>query len=123
MTVEINSLVLAYLGDSIYENYVRSHLINKGISTVKQLQEEAISYVSAKAQAKFLLLLLDENFFMQEELDVIKRARNAKGHAHPKGCDIITYKMATAMEALIGYLKLENQEDRIKQIMERIWEM
>lgn len=123
MIVEINSLVLAYLGDSIYENYVRSYLIQQGICTVKQLQEAAVSYVSATAQAKFLKLLIESGFFTEEELAVIKRARNTKGHAHPKGCDMITYKMATALEALIGYLKLEHQDERINMIMEKIWEM
>ncbi len=122
-TVEINSLVLAYLGDSVYEIYVRDYLIRQGIPTVKKLQEEAVSYVSAKAQASFLNRLLEQNFFTEEELIVIKRARNTKGHVHPKGCDMITYKMATALEALIGYLKIEGQDDRIVKIMEKIWEL
>ncbi len=65
-------------------------------------------------------MLLDENFFNEEELSIIKRARNHKGVGHPKNCDIVTYKHATALEALIGYLKLENKEDRIKEIMQKI---
>ena len=121
-TIEINSLVLAYLGDSIYENYIRRYLIEQNIATVKQLQQAAIKYVSAIAQARFLQQLLVTDFFTEEELTVLKRARNTKGHAHPKGCDMITYKRATALEALIGYLALENRHDRIKQVMERICE-
>ena len=79
-----------------------------------------MNYVSAKNQARFLEELMNDNFFTEEEIDIIKRARNHKGVSHPKNCDIVTYKHATALEALIGYLKLENKEDRIDMIMERI---
>ena len=65
-TIEINSLVLAYLGDSIYENYIRRHLIEQNIATVKQLQQVAIKYVSAIAQARFLQQLLVTDFFTEE---------------------------------------------------------
>lgn len=120
MTKEINSLVLAYLGDTIYEDYIREYLINKGIRNVNALQQEAISFVSAKAQASYLQELLNKDFFNDIELEIIKRARNHKTNSHPKNCDIITYKYATALEALIGYLKLEKKDDRIKQIMKEI---
>ena len=118
--VEINSLVLAYLGDAIYEEYVRKYLINKGIANVDNLQKEAVKYVSAKAQAKFLTNLVDKKFFTEKELNVIKRARNHKGNSHPKNCDIITYKYATGLEALIGYLELSNKVGRINEIMKEI---
>lgn len=122
-TKEINSLVLAYLGDSIYENYIRKKLIAQKIATVKQLQSLATHYVSATAQAAFLKILVQENYFSDPELEVLKRARNTKGHAHPKGCDMITYKQATALEALLGYLTLENETTRCEQIMDKIWEV
>ena len=86
---EINVLVLAYLGDSIYENYVRKYLIDKGFSNVNDLQTESIKYVSAVSQAKYLQSMLDEDFLTQEEIDVFKRARNYKTTSHPKSCDII----------------------------------
>lgn len=82
--IEINVLVLAYLGDAIYENYVRKYLINKGISNVNDLQTESIKYVSAKSQAKYLKVLMDNNFFMDDEISIIKRARNYKTTSHPK---------------------------------------
>ena len=63
---------------------------------------------------------MNEKFFSDEEISIIKRARNHKGVSHPKNCDIVTYKHATALEALIGYLKLENQDDRIDEIMNKI---
>ncbi len=121
MTVlEINVLVLAYLGDTIYENYVRRFLINKNIANVNDLQKESVKYVSAVNQAKFIKELIDEDFFTAEELNVIKRARNYKNNYHPKNCDIVTYKYATALEALIGYLDLSKNNKRIDEIMEKI---
>ena len=121
-TREINVLVLAYLGDTIYENYVRKYLINKGISNVNDLQKEAINYVSAKSQAGFLSKMLDEKFLTEEEFVIIKRARNYKTTSHPKNCDIVTYKYATGLESLIGYLELENRRERIDEIMNFILE-
>ena len=79
-----------------------------------------MNFVSAKNQARFLEELMNENYFDEEEISIIKRARNHKGVSHPKNCDIVTYKHATTLEALIGYLKLENKEERIKSIMEKI---
>ena len=120
--LEINVLVLAYLGDTIYENYVRRHLVNSGIGNVNDLQKNATNYVSAVNQAKFLTEMMDSDFLIEEELDVVKRARNYKTTSHPKSCDIITYKYATGLEALIGYLDLKNNKERIDEIMEFILE-
>lgn len=117
---EINVLVLAYLGDTVYENYVRKYLINLGIANVNDLQKKAINYVSASNQAKFITQLLDNNFLTDEELDVFRRARNYKTTSHPKSCDIITYKYATGLEAIIGYLELMKNTERINEIMEFI---
>lgn len=118
--LEVNVLVLAYLGDTIYENYVRRYLIDKKIANVNDLQKESINYVSAINQAKYLQMFLDEEFFTDEEISVIKRARNYKSNSHPKNCDIVTYKHATALEALIGYLDLIGKKDRIDLIMNKI---
>lgn len=118
--LEINVLVLAYLGDTIYEDYVRKYLINQGISNVNDLQTASVNYVSARAQASFLMNLMNKDFFTEEETSVIKRARNYKSNSHPKNCDIVTYKHATGLEALIGYLELLNRRDRIDEIMNSI---
>ena len=114
---EINVLVLAYLGDAVYEVYVRRYLINKKIANVNDLQKEAINFVSANAQAKYLTEMIDRNFLSEEEIDIVKRARNYKSSSHPKNCDIITYKHATGLEALIGYLDLKEDRERIDEIM------
>lgn len=116
-TREINVLVLAYLGDGIYENYIRRYLIEKGIANVNDLQKESINYVSAKGQAAFLNKMFDEGFLSEEEITIVKRARNYKTTSHPKNCDIVTYKYATGLESLIGYLELENNKERIDEIM------
>ena len=117
---EINVLVLAYLGDSIYENYIRKYLISRGISNVNDLQKESIKYVSANGQAKYITEMIDNDFLTEDELDVFKRARNYKTTSHPKSCDIITYKYATGLEAVIGYLELYNNRERIDKIMDFI---
>ena len=119
-TKEINILVLAYLGDTVYENYIRRFLINKNIGNVDTMQKEAIKYVSAKSQAMYLTKMMEEKFLKEEELTIVKRARNYKTKSHPKNCDIITYKYATGLEALIGYLTLEKKENRVNEIMDYI---
>ena len=115
--LEVNVLVLAYMGDTIYEDYIRKYLINKGIGNVNDLQTEALKYVSAINQAKFLTGMIDNNYLSEEELDIVKRARNYKTTSHPKSCDIITYKYATGLEALIGYLYLDGNIERVNEIM------
>ena len=115
--LEVNVLVLAYMGDTVYEDYIRKYLINKGIGNVNDLQTEALKYVSAINQAKFLTEMIDNNYLTEKELDIVKRARNYKTTSHPKSCDIITYKYATGLEALIGYLYLDNDIERVNEIM------
>ena len=116
-TKEINVLVLAYLGDAIYEEYIRKYLINKGIGHVNDLQKEAVKYVSANGQASYLNKMIDDGFLTDDEITIVKRARNYKTTSHPKSCDIVTYKYATGLESLIGYLDMENQKSRIDEIM------
>ena len=115
--LEVNVLVLAYMGDTVYEDYIRKYLINKGIGNVNDLQTESLKYVSAVSQAKFLQEMIDSNFLSESELDIVKRARNYKTTSHPKSCDIITYKYATGLEALIGYLYLDGNIERVNEIM------
>ena len=118
--MEYNSLVLAYIGDAIYEVLVRKYLIDKNFVKVNDLQKHALNYVSAKNQALFLKELLDNNFFTSDEIEIIKRARNTKTHSKPKNCDILTYKHATALESIFGYLYMNNKFDRIKEIFDYI---
>lgn len=116
----LNVLVLAYLGDTIYENYVRRYLINLGVANVNDLQKRAISFVSAKNQAKFVTKMIDEDFLADDEIAIFRRARNYRSSSHPKNCDIITYKYATGLEAIIGYLDLKNKKERVAEVMQFI---
>ena len=119
---EVNVLVLAYLGDSVYEVYVRKHLINNKISNVNDLQKESLNYVSAKSQASILNELIANNILNDEELEIVKRGRNCKTSRHPKNCDVLTYKHATAFETLIGYLYFDGKKERLEEIIRYIFE-
>ena len=114
----ISPLVLAYLGDTVYESYVREYLIKKNINKkVNDLHKSAIKYVNAKAQATVIHAIEDE--LTEEEERIYKRARNQKSHTSPKNADIIDYKHATGFEALIGYLHLNNESDRLNYIISK----
>ena len=118
-TKEINIISLAYLGDAVYELYIREYLLKKGIAKVEKLMQESIKYVSAKNQCNILNRLISNNILTESDKDVVNRGRNYKRNSHPKNTDIITYKMSTGFEALIGYLYLENL-NRLNEIIEII---
>ena len=114
----ISPLVLAYLGDTVYESYVREYLIKKNINKkVNDLHKSAIKYVNAKAQATVIHEIEDE--LTEDEERIYKRGRNQKSHTSPKNADIIDYKHATGFEALIGYLHLNNESDRLNYIISK----
>ena len=119
-TDTINSLVLAYLGDSVYELLIREHFIKTGINKVNNLQQKVTKYVSAKAQSKYINYLIDNKYLSENEIEVIKRGRNAKVFSHPKNTDILTYKWATALECLFGYLYINEDKKRINEIIDII---
>ncbi|GAB6172303.1 Mini-ribonuclease 3 [Paradesulfitobacterium aromaticivorans] len=108
---ELNSLSLAYLGDAVYELWVRSHLLDQGHEKVRELHKATVAYVRAGTQAKVLHSLwpdLDE-----VEQQVVLRGRNTKG-SHPKNVDVVTYRHATAFEALVGYWQLTERFERME---------
>ncbi|GLY12805.1 Mini-ribonuclease 3 [Pseudobacillus badius] len=115
---QMNSLALAYMGDAIYEVYVRRHLLELGKVKPNQLHREATRYVSAKAQASFLYRMIESGFLSEAELAVVKRGRNAKSGTVPKNTDIQTYRHSTAFEALIGLLFLTGEEQRLTEIID-----
>ncbi len=121
--IELPVLATAYLGDAVYELYVRGYLLKKGYRKVRRLHEQATSMVCASRQAEFLRKIEDR--LTAEEKEIAKRGRNAKsGHA-PKNIDIREYRMSTGFETLLGYLFLREQEDRIEELMGyviEIWE-
>jgi ribonuclease-3 family protein len=101
---------LAYLGDAVYELWVRTHLLELGYEKVKDLHHVATDYVRASTQAQLLQGLMSE--LTETENQVVMRGRNAKG-GHPKSTDVITYRHATAFEALVGYWQMTDQEERM----------
>lgn len=115
-----NVLTLAYIGDAFYELVIRNYFIQKGFEKVGNLQNQVTLYVSAKGQASFLIRMLEENFLTEKEIELVKRARNHKSHKSPKNTDVVTYKMATGLEALIGYCYLNNQKERLNEMIEFI---
>ena len=119
---ELNSLALAYLGDSIYEVYVRTHLLHNGNVRPNQLHKEATFYVSAKSQSAIIHHFLEMDLLSEEELAVVRRGRNAKSGSVPKNTDVQTYRYSTAFEALIGYLHLSNQTERMESLIWKAFE-
>ena len=111
----MNVLVLAYIGDSIYELKIRNHFIN--LNNVNELQKIVTKYVSAKGQARFSSYLIENNILTDEEISVFKRAKNHKSNHKPKNTDIITYKIATGLETVFGYLYLNNDFKRIDYLI------
>ena len=115
----INVQVLALLGDAVLSLYIREELLKRGINNANKLQDMSIKYVSAKGEVTILNKLIEDNLLTEEELDIIKRGRNNKKENHPKNTDIITYKLSTGFEALLGDLYLNNKE-RLKEILNAI---
>jgi ribonuclease-3 family protein len=114
---QLNGLALAYIGDAVYEVYVRHHLLANGSVKPHQLHRQAIQYVSAKAQAKVLLALLEKELLTEEERAIVRRGRNAKSGTIPKNTDVQTYRYSTAFEALIGYHFLGKNEKRVEELI------
>ena len=114
---QMNGIALAYMGDAIYEIFVREYLINKGIVKPTHLHHTATRYVSAKAHAALYRLMQQEDILTEEEQKYFLRGRNAKSHTGAKNTDIVTYRISTGIEALFGYLYLSKQEKRIEELM------
>ena len=118
--MEKNIIVYAYLGDAVYELYIRNKQVEKSYEKVDILQKNKLKYVTAKAQADILERLMNDNKLNENEIEIIKRARNYKRSNHPKNTDIMTYKLATGFEALLGYLYFHKKYDRLNKILESI---
>ncbi|RSK25527.1 ribonuclease III [Bacillus sp. HMF5848] len=116
-TKMLNALALAYMGDAVYEVFIRHHLLETGAVKPQQLHQKAKQYVSAKAQAFIIREMLEQTILSDEEEAVVRRGRNAKSHTTPKNTDVVTYKVATGFESLIGYLYLIKQTDRLEELM------
>ena len=111
----LSPLTWAYIGDCVYELYIRTKLVNETKMKPHQLHIEAIKYVKAKSQAE-LLQRIEDNL-TETEKDIVRRTRNTQNHHLPKNSNVQEYMYATAFEGLIGYLYLTKQNERIKYLL------
>ena len=114
----MSPLIWAYIGDCVYELYVRQELINKTNLKPHKLHIEAIKYVKASKQAEILQKIFDK--LTDEEKDIVRRGRNTENHHLPKNASVQEYMYSTAFEALIGYLYLTKKDKRLKEILSYI---
>jgi ribonuclease-3 family protein len=119
---DINTTALAYIGDAVYELQIRKKLVDTGKPNVDVLHKEAIKYVSANAQAKAVKVML-KDFLTDNEIRLVKRARNQKITSKPRNAEIINYKLATGFEALIGNLYMENNLKRLDDCIDKAIEI
>jgi len=118
---QLPALTLAYIGDVVYELYVRQHCLDQGLCKVQDLHRAVVRLVQAKAQAALAHHI--ENALTQTELAVMRRGRNAKGHPAPKGASVTMYRQATGLEALVGYWYLGREQERLDWFFHLVWEM
>ena len=111
----ISPLSLAYIGDAVYELYIRSYIMHDVNMPVGKLHKSSTKFVSAKAQAKIFHLIKDN--LTEEEMDVFKRGRNAHSYTSAKNTDIIDYRISTGLEALVGYTYIKKDETRLREII------
>ena len=114
----LNGIALAFEGDAVYSMYIRRHLIFQGLTKPNQLHREASKYVSAKAQANLISLMLEEGILTEKEEDIYKRGRNANSHTKAKNADIVTYRMSTGFEAVMGYLHMTEEIERLEELID-----
>lgn len=115
----LNGLALAYVGDAVYELAIRNYLLTIGETKPQHLHRLATEYVSARAQAEIVKCFQEEELLTEEELTYFKRGRNSKINTKAKNTDIHRYLQSTGFEALIGYLYLTKQEQRLEELIQK----
>lgn len=118
-----NATTLAWIGDGVMSLHVRLHLVKKGFQNAHKLQQKSTKFCSAKGQSTILQNLLNEDYFTEDELEILRRGRNATIHSKAKNASCKQYLEATALEAWLGYLYLYNHKDRLDQALNHIIEL
>jgi len=113
---QINGIALAYIGDAVWEVFVREHLLELGLTKPNKLQRTATHYVSAKAQAFLIKQMEVQDKLNETEWTFFKKGRNTKSHTSAKNTAVMTYRTSTGFEALFGYLYTSEQDDRLKEL-------
>lgn len=115
---QLNPLQLALIGDGAYEVFIRNYILANNTSLLaNKMHREAIKFVKAKSQADIMHEI--EDTLTEEELNIYKRGRNTKSATVPKNADVRDYRMATGFEALVGYLYLINDMERLEYIFNK----
>lgn len=117
----VKPLALAFVGDCVYELYIRNYLISEKYKDVNELHVKSIFYVKAKAQAYILHILEEE--LTDDEREIVRRGRNAHPHTVPKNASVADYRYATAFETLIGYLYMLGENERLDYILQKSLEI
>ena len=112
---ELSSLALAFIGDAVFELFVRTKILASGSRPAGELHKIAVGYVKAKAQSDAMHKILSE--LTEEETDIYKRGRNTNIHTVPKNADMNDYRQATGLEALVGYLYITGKNERLLEIL------
>ncbi len=112
---DYSAITLAYIGDTVYDLFVRCKILEKGERHINDIHKDAIATVSAAAQARSIHNI--EEYLTQEELGILKWGRNAKSGHVPKNAEAVDYRWATGFEALIGYLYLDSRIERLEEIL------
>ena len=112
---QLSALSLAFIGDSVYEIFIRTNLVNNSNAKPHKLHIESIKYVKAKAQAETLEKIFDK--LTAKEREIVRRGRNTENHHVAKNANVADYAYSTAFEALIGYLYLTCQDERLEEIL------
>jgi ribonuclease-3 family protein len=112
---QYSPLVLAYIGDSVYEVFIRTLLVSKGNAPVYKLHKQSVAFVKAKAQSDIIHNIMDN--LTEDEQEIVRRGRNAKSGTIPKNADVTEYKYATGFETLLGYLYLRKDFERLTEVL------
>jgi ribonuclease-3 family protein len=115
---QLNALALAYMGDAVFEQAIREHLLRSGRVKPNVLHKEATRYVSAKSQAAVVKEMQQSGFLTEEEEAIMRRGRNAKSGSVPKNTDVVTYNYSSGFEAVIGFLHLLGRTERTEQFID-----
>ncbi|MBO4235560.1 MAG: ribonuclease III [Firmicutes bacterium] len=115
--MEIKTGTLAFIGDAVYELFVRKMLVEAGENDPDKLHIEAVKYVRAESQAYAIKRLMD-GFLSEDEVELVKKARNHKMPNRSRSAGMVDYKLATGLEALVGELYMNGKEDRLSAIVE-----
>lgn len=115
-----NGMSLAYIGDAVYEIYVRQYALSIGLTKVNNMHKKVVEFTSGEAQAKIIKGFLNDNILTEEEISIYKRGRNSHVNSNRKNIDLANYLDATGFEALIGYLYLSGKIDRLEELLKLI---